>query len=161
MPSLLFPCLRGASWAPGWKRGHWGSSVDLDGHEKGQILCNLNRLAFMWWTILSYYLILCQWHHIWPFPSDVRLFSGQLWKIETAAMQPVDWASVRCTGGINERVQTHKWACSAVQQGWWKEAATPSLRTSLWPLTTSSSQLAFSETCGWISWWCSVECSFW
>lgn len=119
MPSSLFCCLRSASWAPGWKKGQWGSSVDLDGHEKGQILCNLNRLAFMWWTILSY-LILSQWHHIY----NVRLFSGQLWKTETAAMQPVDWASVLCTGGINERVQTQVglFSCSA---GMWKEAAHP------------------------------------
>jgi len=105
------------------------SSVDLDGHEKGQILCSLNRLAFMWWTIL-FYLILCQWHPIY----NVRLFSGRFWKTKTAAaMQPVDWASVLCIGGMNQTVQTHKWACSAVQQGWWEESGHPQplLRTSI------------------------------
>ncbi len=36
-----------SSGASGWKRGQWFSSVDLEGHEKRQFLCSLNRLYFM------------------------------------------------------------------------------------------------------------------
>ncbi len=156
-----------SSGASGWNLGQWFSSVDLEGLEKGQFLCNLNRLSFMCvcgGLFLSRYFILWHWHHIWPFPSDVRLSSRRLWKIETAAMQPVDWASVICIGGINERVQTHKWGCSAVQHGWWKAVASPSF---YWEhhyerlLTTFSHLAAFSEICGWNLMWCSVECIFW
>ncbi len=92
-----------SSGASGWKWGQWFSSVDLEGHERDSsyviwtdyILC-----VCVWWIVLSRYFIMWHWHHIWPFPSDVRLYCGRLWKIETAAMQPVDWASVICIGGL-------------------------------------------------------------
>lgn len=132
------------------KQGQWSSTVDLEGHEKGK-LCNLKRLS--WWTVLSCYFILRQWHHISPFLSDVRLSSGWLWKIETADMQPVDWASVFCISGINERGLTHKLACSAVRQGRCKEADASTL---YWEhhynhllTATSWSHFWFSEGCGW------------
>ncbi len=145
-----------SSGASGWKWGQWFSSVDLEGHERDSsyviwtdyILC-----VCVWWIVLSRYFIMWHWHHIWPFPSDVRLYCGRLWKIETAAMQPVDWASVICIGGINERGQTHKWGCSAVQHGWWKATASPSFywehRYALLLTTTFSHLAAFSEICGW------------